>query len=154
MNTAAIANHLNVAEAAIAEIQEWARVLWVRVRGMGARFVSKKVVKMEVQGIIVEEKAWGLVTDSDSFTQDWNRLKELEVQGVARRVGLGIAYECGGLTFVNRERYDTNPETCVQTAVNWFQVITATGVITNPAASVAAWDPREQSNDFDPEEMR
>ena len=65
MNTAAIANHLNVAEAAITEVQEWARVLWVRVRGLGARFVSKKVIaemkngfelKSESDGIKVWEK--------------------------------------------------------------------------------------------------
>lgn len=43
---AQIAQHLNVAETAILEIQEWAKVLWVRVRGIGARFVSKKVVKV------------------------------------------------------------------------------------------------------------
>lgn len=45
MNTA-IAQHLNVAESAIIEVQEWARVLWVRVKGLGARFVSKKVKDM------------------------------------------------------------------------------------------------------------
>jgi hypothetical protein len=45
MNTTAIAQHLNVAAEAIVEIQEWARVLWVRVKGLGARFVSKKVLK-------------------------------------------------------------------------------------------------------------
>lgn len=44
---AQVAQHLNVAESAILEIQEWARVLWVRVRGIGARFVSKKVVKVD-----------------------------------------------------------------------------------------------------------
>ena len=43
--TAAIANHLNVAAEAITEIQEWASVLWVRVKGLGARFVSKKVAE-------------------------------------------------------------------------------------------------------------
>lgn len=42
---AAIASHLNVAASAIVEIQEWARVLWVRIKGVGARFVSKKVVE-------------------------------------------------------------------------------------------------------------
>lgn len=41
---AAIAQHLSIAEKAIIEIQEWASVLWVRVKGIGARFVSKKVV--------------------------------------------------------------------------------------------------------------
>ena len=45
--TTAIANHLNVAADAIAEIQEWASVLWVRVRGLGARFVSKKVMTVD-----------------------------------------------------------------------------------------------------------
>jgi hypothetical protein len=44
---AAIATHLNVAEQAIVEIQEWATVLWVRVKGLGARFVSKRVAEME-----------------------------------------------------------------------------------------------------------
>lgn len=44
MNTA-IANHLNVIEEAILEVRIWAQVLWVRVRGLGCRFVSKKVVK-------------------------------------------------------------------------------------------------------------
>ena len=51
--TAAIAKHLNIAEALIAEVQEWAHVLWVRVKGVGARFVSKRVAKME----IIEAKA-------------------------------------------------------------------------------------------------
>jgi hypothetical protein len=44
---AQIAQHLNVVESAILEIQEWANVLWVRIKGVGARFVSKKVVKMD-----------------------------------------------------------------------------------------------------------
>jgi hypothetical protein len=45
--TAAIANHLNVAASAIVEVQEWARVLWVRVRGIGARFVSKRIAEVK-----------------------------------------------------------------------------------------------------------
>lgn len=56
MNTTAIAQHLNVAEAAIVEVQEWARVLWVRVKGLGARFVSKKVTKMEAKTYTVSFK--------------------------------------------------------------------------------------------------
>ena len=44
---AAIAQHLNVPAASILEVQEWARVLWVRVKGLGARFVSKKVSAVE-----------------------------------------------------------------------------------------------------------
>ena len=49
MNTTAIAQHLNVADEAIVEIQEWAKVLWVRVKGLGARFVSKKVGAVKEQ---------------------------------------------------------------------------------------------------------
>jgi len=41
----AIANHLNIAEAIIAEVQEWAHVLFVRFVGRRPRFVSKKVVE-------------------------------------------------------------------------------------------------------------
>jgi hypothetical protein len=44
--TAAIANHLNIAEAIIASVEEWAHVLFVRFVGRRPRFVSKKVVKM------------------------------------------------------------------------------------------------------------
>jgi hypothetical protein len=44
---AQIAKHLNLAEELITEVQEWAKVLWVRINGMRSRFVSKKVVKME-----------------------------------------------------------------------------------------------------------
>lgn len=45
---AAIAQHLNVTESAIVKIEEWANVLFCVVKGIGARFVSKKVVKMEL----------------------------------------------------------------------------------------------------------
>lgn len=41
----AVANHLNIAETMISEIQEWASVLWVRFVSGRPRFVSKKAVK-------------------------------------------------------------------------------------------------------------
>ena len=44
MNSA-IATKLNVLESAIVRIEEWAHVLFVVVKGLGARFVSKKVLK-------------------------------------------------------------------------------------------------------------
>lgn len=40
--SAAIAQHLNVEEKLILEIQVWAKVLWVRVQGLRPRFVSKE----------------------------------------------------------------------------------------------------------------
>lgn len=46
---AAIAQHLNVTESAIVRVEEWANVVFTVVRGLGARFISKKVVKMETK---------------------------------------------------------------------------------------------------------
>ncbi len=56
MNTQAIAHHLNLAQDLIVEVQEWARVLWVRIRGMRPRFVSKKVTKEMIQVEVSKEK--------------------------------------------------------------------------------------------------
>lgn len=42
--TAAIAKHFNVTESAVIRCEEWAHVLSCVVRGIGAGFVSKKVV--------------------------------------------------------------------------------------------------------------
>jgi hypothetical protein len=47
MNTTAIAKHLNIVESAIVRCEEWVNVLFVVAKGIGARFVSKKVVKEE-----------------------------------------------------------------------------------------------------------
>ena len=44
---AQIANHLNVVESAIVRVEEWAHVLFVVVKGLGARFVSKKVAAVQ-----------------------------------------------------------------------------------------------------------
>lgn len=46
---AAIAQHLNICESAIVRVEEWARVLFVVCRKLGARFVSKKVVTVETK---------------------------------------------------------------------------------------------------------
>lgn len=49
MNTLAIATHLNVLETAIVRIEEWASVIFVVAKGVGARFVSKKINVEEVE---------------------------------------------------------------------------------------------------------
>ena len=41
--TAAIATRYNVAESAIIEVREWANVFLAVIKGVGARFVSKKL---------------------------------------------------------------------------------------------------------------
>ena len=59
--TAAVAKHFNVTESAVVRCEEWAHVLFCVVRGIGARFVSKKVVgKMEFSQLQGSEKqiAW------------------------------------------------------------------------------------------------
>lgn len=66
MNTAAIAQHLNIAESAIVRIEEWAKVLFVVCRRIGARFVSKKVVDMKEYTDI---KEFNKALDSLAFNQ-------------------------------------------------------------------------------------
>ena len=56
MNTAAIATKLNVLESAIVRIEEWANVLFVVAKGVGARFVSKKInVEVKMTAAITSE---------------------------------------------------------------------------------------------------
>lgn len=43
-----IAKQLNILESAIAEVQEWAKVLWVRFKSGRPRFVSKKVIEVKM----------------------------------------------------------------------------------------------------------
>ena len=50
MNTQAIAQHLNIVDSAIIEVQEWASVLWVKFIG-GCRFVSKKIAGKKTMNI-------------------------------------------------------------------------------------------------------
>ena len=47
-NIAAIATKLNVLQSAIVRVEEWAHVLFVVVKGLGGRFVSKKVVEVKI----------------------------------------------------------------------------------------------------------
>jgi|GEM_PF-3347113 len=54
---AAIAQHLNIAEQAIAKVEEWAHVLFVRFTSGRPQFVSKKVVKMESPKLNCSEAA-------------------------------------------------------------------------------------------------
>ena len=48
MSIAAVARHLNIVESAIAEIQEWAHVLFVKFTAGRPRFVSKKIMEVIV----------------------------------------------------------------------------------------------------------
>lgn len=87
---AQIAQHLNVAETAILEVQEWAKVLWVRVRGIGARFVSKKVVKVEKK--LVSSKEGALILAQMVNGKVWDK-KEGEVRVYVGKGYLRVAPE-------------------------------------------------------------
>jgi hypothetical protein len=73
--TAAIAKHLNVAESAIVRVEEWATVLFAVVKGIGARFVSKKVVEDKVMEVV--ETALGtavrIAKRQNELMDLWNR---------------------------------------------------------------------------------
>lgn len=45
MSSQAIAKHLNIVQSEVLRIEEWANCLFVVVKGLGARFVSKKVME-------------------------------------------------------------------------------------------------------------
>lgn len=65
MNTQEIAQHLNLAKELILEVQEWACVLWVRIKGMRPKFVSKKIAK-KMDMIQVEVSKETVVVDLKS----------------------------------------------------------------------------------------
>lgn len=76
MNTqAAIAQHLNLAEELIIEVQEWAKVLWVRIKGMRPRFVSKKGLGMEktVSGLAQALLEIGFTKAKVVQNKDWKQ---------------------------------------------------------------------------------
>lgn len=66
MNTQAIAQHLNLSQELILEVQEWARVLWVRIKGMRPRFVSKKGVNQ-----MTLDEASKLVSDREAIQRNY-----------------------------------------------------------------------------------
>jgi hypothetical protein len=113
---------------------------------------ESRISTHSIRGIQLRD-FYGLCTYSKNFQQDWKLLQELESAGEAHRVGWGIAYELDEHTFILSENVNTDPETFVQTVSRWFTILPGTGIITSHNPPAALWDPREQSNDFDPEEL-
>lgn len=56
---AQIATFLNVSPNQIKRVEEWKNVLFVVATGLGARFVSKKVLKMELTIATAKSIVWG-----------------------------------------------------------------------------------------------
>jgi dissimilatory sulfite reductase (desulfoviridin) alpha/beta subunit len=92
---AAIAQHLNVAESAIIRVEEWANVLFAVVKGIGARFVSKKVVKVDsIEGQIQERKI------TSSFSEVWEYLK---ANGKRQGAKLNYRIQVAGVEYTVKE---------------------------------------------------
>ena len=69
---AAIAQHLNVAESAIVRVEEWASVMFAVIKGIGARFVSKKITEVKPMDMIVEAQC----SDGDWVKADLSRYSQ------------------------------------------------------------------------------
>jgi hypothetical protein len=55
MNSGVIAKHLNVTESAILRLEEWSSVVFAVVKGLGARFVSKKIIPAAPRPLTAEQ---------------------------------------------------------------------------------------------------
>jgi hypothetical protein len=101
---AAIANHLNIVESIIAEVQEWANVLWVRFVGRRPRFVSKKALTMNTDTQLPEltgsekQVTWaqdlrGSLIQSHQSWVEWITAKnaKLESKGKGEAVAKNVA---------------------------------------------------------------
>jgi hypothetical protein len=86
--TLQIANSLNIIETAIVRIEEWANVFFVVAKGIGGRFVSKKVVK-----VVKEEKNMNLTVDRIAWAL--RKLPSLNAK-VWKKHGLERVYITGG----------------------------------------------------------
>lgn len=112
MNTQAIAQHLNLAEQLITEVQEWATVLWVRIKGMRPRFVSKKVRKMT-------EAEYESMWEAAEKAQD-NRAEAAEAMAAKINDHLPIG-NCVSYSKLHSAAVDVLEQSCTfQEAVNRF----------------------------------
>lgn len=87
---AAIAQHLNILESAIVRVEEWSKVLFVVAKGIGARFVSKKVKQVELKGSEKQVKwATDIIAKFDEYSSDefFNKLVTTKVSKVSASTG-------------------------------------------------------------------
>ena len=82
---AAIAQHLNILESAIVKVEEWANVVFVVAKGIGARFVSKKITERKkmlnpsATKITYEAIKDNKRADSNSPKQQWIAHSQFEI---------------------------------------------------------------------------
>lgn len=89
----AIASHLNILESAIAEVQEWAKVLWVRFKQGRPRFVSKKVVEVKMTGINPEKV---------STFASWMYQIDIDIES-AKESGKWLSFDCDTDSYYPRD---------------------------------------------------
>jgi hypothetical protein len=96
---------LNLAKELITEVQEWAKVFWVRIKGMRPKFVSKKVVKSmelsleEAAKIIDDPEAIGRnYLNQDVLTQAIAMAQELKEAGFTVRDGMCVFPNTASIT--------------------------------------------------------
>lgn len=97
---AAIATKLNVLESAIIRIEEWANVMFVVVRGLGGRFVSKKVVvqmtekKITTQSAIAAGGSYWAKGDRERVYFELESLVEMTNSQKRKHAGTKIYFDC------------------------------------------------------------
>jgi hypothetical protein len=75
MDTLIIAQHLNIAQTAITKVESWANCLFVVAKGIGARFVSKQILKAEKAIDWQNDPRYGFAEEES--TKNGNRENEL-----------------------------------------------------------------------------
>lgn len=144
-NTAAIATKLNVLESAIVQVEEWAHVLFVVVKGLGARFVSKKIGVEQVKSQ-VRRATWQY---GDNF--------ELWIDGSMIESWSTKDFTVGGFLAVFSKKYNLNKEEieiCEGVDNTYRKVVpNHQEILLNMQMVESVYDPRIESNDFDPDEI-
>jgi hypothetical protein len=119
---AAIATKLNVLESAIVRVEEWVNVLFVVVKGLGGRFVSKKIVETKAMTKVdVANKVVALIGGKVWVGGD--------------NVRVYLAHKNGG--------YITVGATCLgcrttKNAANEYSVLRAAGLLDYPTVASAS----------------
>ena len=130
INLQGIANHLGVAKTAITKIQEWKYVIFVVVRGMGGRFVSKQHAALQQVGAYdLAEMFANDIRQGNTFQANiWNKkFGEVRIYVSLRRNDRQCGYiriqTSGSITFELTHKSDAIRD-LIHDTYNQFQVFT------------------------------
>jgi len=71
--TVLVAKHLQVSHWQVTRVEEWAKVLFAVIKGLGARFVSKRVLKMERKEVTHSEYCSAIAKKVNERSKDYNQ---------------------------------------------------------------------------------